>query len=764
MRLPRAWVRSAWACALWSAGWALLIYALPLVPSDGAYGGLDLDRMELGYLCAQHTMLEDGVISISRHLGNGQPSVAEPNMQWFYPPRWVALLFLPDGGRNFSVVFHMALAAAAMSFLLRAFGRSARLSVVVAVAYVLLGTVTDLVQHGSAFLVGAAYVPAAWACAHLLRRGRDVPWLRAGLALSLGALMLGGDPQAALMALLAAGAECLFARCWKRVFLVVGTSGVGVALGCVQWLPTLSSMVLSARVAGFDADTALAWSYDRPLWWATLFPGVLGSWLESDATWLDALFLQDPVTSPWNTAPYVGVVALSLAWVGATLGARRWSVLVVLAASLVLALGLPVMWIPGLNRFRYPAKYLVLVSVALCVLVALGLQWALRKQGARRLRVVATAMGAGVLGVFLGAATLFEDAGGAALASHAMRDTGAAVLACAALVVLMRLNTPWRFWSVSALLIVQLAAGHRSAVGPSLSELASPLKPLMDTSGRGSVLCPAMEYQARAGAISAMAALKMVGGPYLNACDGMTSAFHYAALTPGMVHRLQVGVAQGSWRAVAALGCTHAVLPRVMEPDAWVNLRVPELEAAGVSPDAGAHVVMLKTALPPAALAWGPLLSTETEVLNALKRAQGPAELVGALDDPQRSMPAGWAPPPLSDARVTSVESATPDTWEVTLQGSGGAVVAVNTAFHVGWHATQNGQELPVLRSAGARVAAWVPEVGAGPVRFDYRVPRLVHGAVGTALAWLLLMLLCRPRPAVARAPRAVQQRTDGHP
>ena len=75
-------------------------------------------------------------------------------------------------------------------------------------------------------------------------------------------------------------------------------------------------------------------------------------------------------------------------------------------------------------------------------------------------------------------------------------------------------------------------------------------------------------------------------------------------------------------------------------------------------------------------------------------------------------------------------------------------MIGVRTAFWAGWHATQAGRELPVVRVTGNHVA-FAAEVSIDPVELEYR-PRNLAVAGGSMLAGLLgaaAALIIRRRP-----------------
>ena len=134
-----------------------------------------------------------------------------------------------------------------------------------------------------------------------------------------------------------------------------------------------------------------------------------------------------------ETTPYVGVVPLILAIVGAVLARRREAVyfvlLAVVAAWLAFASYAPfdlygLMWeLPGFSAFRVPGRYTFLLVFALAVLAAFGLQALMDRAKTRGRTAIAPALLLGTLAVAAAAmviamlslrASLVADASGSA--------------------------------------------------------------------------------------------------------------------------------------------------------------------------------------------------------------------------------------------------------------------------------------------------------------------------------------------------------------
>jgi len=200
------------------------------------------------------------------HENLGQPLAAEGAAAVFYPGQLVFLLPLSFGAcYKLYVILHWLLAAAAASWAARRFRAAPVASSLAGVTYALSGAV--LIQYANViYLVGAAWLPLALAAAESMLRRRS--W-RAAIALAavLAAMALGGDPQSAYHAGLAAvlyavllrrrqqsrAARIAPARSHRilrnRPLLLALAACLAFLLAAIQVLPTWQASRQSVRAA-----------------------------------------------------------------------------------------------------------------------------------------------------------------------------------------------------------------------------------------------------------------------------------------------------------------------------------------------------------------------------------------------------------------------------------------------------------------------------------------------------------------------------------
>ena len=430
-------------------------------------------------------------------VGCGAPLAANYQTAAFYPLNVLYLVLPAEVALSWTTALHLALAGWGMYNWSRAIGLDRFPAWVGALALM-----------GSGFLAArAALFPSMastfpwlaiwlWRAEGLVQRRqlRDALWL--GLSLGLG--LLAGHAQLAFYGGLLLAAYLIFrtlqearrrmqdAGCrmqearsrrqkaeGKKRFAIcdlqfavcslqfaVCALILGLGLAAVQLLPTAELMSQSQRAAGVDYDFAMTYS----LWpWRLITfaaPDFFGNPGRGDY-WGYATY--------WEDAGYVGVLPLLLA-LEAVLSRKRareagklglvrfWAACV--GVSLVLALGknTPVFpflfrYVPGFDLFQAPARWLVVTTIGLAALAALGAQWwPLGRRGERR----------GAFGVVVGIALLIGGLAAPLLVPGIRPTFGPAVarlggtLAVAGLLTFLRRDVPWWRVAVGGFVVLDL--------------------------------------------------------------------------------------------------------------------------------------------------------------------------------------------------------------------------------------------------------------------------------------------------------------------
>ncbi len=352
-----------------------------------------------------------GRASINPHASFGQPYYGNPNFLLAYPfpraPRFLGL----------HLVLHVFLGVCGAALFLSRRVRTPQAAILGGVTFGLSGYAVS----STAFLNASATI--AWIpwLLYFLERAREAAGKTWPSVLSVccaagtvSLMLLAGEPALAALGFVAAffSAVTGTGRRVKLIALMLAvTAGV---LVISPWLLEVvrSSGFSSRRLRGFSWREFSAAAFHPLRFLETPFPFVFGdsSRLVSGGFWGFAVMQGN---QPYLSSLHFGVVSSLLAFLAAARFARRearpW--FLVACASLFVAL---IRWIPGaeavyqaltpVHALRYPLKAMLVFTVALSVLAALGLDRLLGEPRSEKARV----WFAGFLGfgLFLGLAAL----------------------------------------------------------------------------------------------------------------------------------------------------------------------------------------------------------------------------------------------------------------------------------------------------------------------------------------------------------------------
>jgi hypothetical protein len=305
----------------------------------------------------------------------GQPFLADPSGQVYYPFTWLNLLFSPGPTYTLFVLGHWLISALGFYVLARRWGISAGGAFVAAAIWMAspLVAMITLPHH----LAGAAWMPWVVAAAERAMTARAPARDAVTCGLVMGLQILAGSADMVAMAWAVVALSIAFHH-RHRDALRAAAVAVVVALGlaAAQWWPTLD-MAAGAERFEHAEQSRTTWSVHPmtllemlvPLRWFTL--PLRPEWFESFA---DA-------REPWLTTLYLGVPVLALvaaAFVPA--GASRRALWLVVGVSAVLVAlgrhapfyGWLVAVVPPLKILRFPVKAMIVGALAWSMLAGLG--------------------------------------------------------------------------------------------------------------------------------------------------------------------------------------------------------------------------------------------------------------------------------------------------------------------------------------------------------------------------------------------------------
>jgi hypothetical protein len=358
----------------------------------------------------------------------GQPLLANPTSQVFYPPTWLNLLMPASAYYRLFVLGHLFCAASGAALLGRRIGLGRAGATVAGALWMTSGPVLSLVSVWN-HLSGAAWVPWALVAMDRMAERRS----RAAVAAAAAALatpLLAGSAEMALAGAVGGALMCLrrviapgaVAR-WTTVAAGAAAALGSVVLTAAQLLPAMDLVARSGR-ARFPEATRLFWSMHPWSLLETLSPTAPTS-LPIRAEIRRLLY---EGREPYLASLYLGAATLALV-LSALVGRKRpyRSALAVTALALIVVslgrytpVGPLVAALPLLDTFRYPVKAMIPCALAIALLAGMGFE-SLREEvgrsGWRRAGVVS-------LLVLLALAL----AGGAWLGLERADDWGPAVL------------------------------------------------------------------------------------------------------------------------------------------------------------------------------------------------------------------------------------------------------------------------------------------------------------------------------------------------
>ena len=392
-RLAALWATLTYALCTLALGWPALSGGFLVNPrSDQYIGGFPVRDF-----AGQALKAGQGIPQWNPYLFGGLPYIAAMHGDIFYPTALLRLLLPTDVGLTWGLVLHLFLAGCFTYGFLRAWGLSFLPALGGGVAYMLSGQVASLVSpgHDGKLFVSALLPLTCW----LLVRGvRDGRWWSWGLlAITIGLAVLSPHPQLLQYLLLTAGAFALYVALSDhpgrapltrregvtRLALALGAVLVGFAIGAVQYLPVFEYVPFSPRAGGRGYEYVT--SYSMPI------EELINTYLPQFSGLLDRYWGRNGIHLH---SEYLGVVALLLASAGVGGEGRRsfrrfWLGTGIVA--LLWALGgytpfyhLVYALVPGSKFFRAPSTIFYVVSFAVSLFAALGLERALAGALTRR--------------------------------------------------------------------------------------------------------------------------------------------------------------------------------------------------------------------------------------------------------------------------------------------------------------------------------------------------------------------------------------------
>jgi hypothetical protein len=373
------------------------IYYWPVLSGQGFLWN-DFIEQNFPYRLFSAVSLKQGEFPFwNPYVFSGMPFLADVQAAVLYPFNLILTLFASREWLSpllveYQIVLHIALGGIGLWLLCRALGCGGWGAILASITFMFCGFLTTHIFHAN-LIHAAVWLPLIILCAW---RAVERASLRDAClaALCLAAAFLAGYPQIMVHAYYWLGAFTLFLLAIRmrqeglsRRVLGGGVMfavlvGLSIGLASIQLLPTSELGAYSARPTISFAQSCEGSL--RPYRFITLLaPNFFGT--PASGYWGIAASDVNPGThSYWETALYCGILPLILAVLAAVFIRRPlvWFFSAMALLALFLAMGdsfflygIAFKILPGLDRFRVPARFALLLTLSVAVLAGYGLQW-----------------------------------------------------------------------------------------------------------------------------------------------------------------------------------------------------------------------------------------------------------------------------------------------------------------------------------------------------------------------------------------------------
>ncbi|MFH1562531.1 MAG: YfhO family protein [Nitrospirota bacterium] len=357
---------------------------------------------------------------------SGFPVFAESEMGGFYPPNLLLFFALPAYiAYNYSVILNFFLTALFFFLYARSINLSSFASFIGGFSFAFCGFFVTHLKHTN-MVYAACWLPLLFFLAEMFFKNRNFIYpVLCGLV--FGIQILAGHFQMAYYSILATSIYLIF-RFGSSV--LISTKGkdiisrfkeadlkkpalkflgglliiyaIGAGLSAVQVLPTKEFTGLATRAGGVAFSDATAWPYHPKNLITFIFPYWFGDYAKGEYVGT----IEGERVLFWENCGYVGIFTLLLAFLGIivfflkTGEVRFFTILGIFSILLTLGKYTPLyefLWnyLPGLKFFRFPNRFLLLVSFCLCILAGFGIRFILsqiKNISTKRMTMVIIAM------------------------------------------------------------------------------------------------------------------------------------------------------------------------------------------------------------------------------------------------------------------------------------------------------------------------------------------------------------------------------------
>lgn len=688
-----------------------------------------------GHPIAAHleASLRQGELPLWNPLSNcGIPFLAQWNTMVLYPGMWLAALVGMIPGLGWFCLGHQWLGGIGMFLLARDWTQNRQAAWFVGIGFALAGLIqTSLMWPNN--IAAFAWMP--WMVRLAVQKDSSKPWHWAAWVGTGTLQMLTGAPEVIAMTWILMAGICLVDSAGPKLGTRIGRfigGGLAVAgLSACQLIPFLELLHVSQRDASYGGND---WSMPAT-GWANFFVPLFHSF--SKYFGVPSLYGQY-----WTASYYPGVVCIALAITAVLVrGDRRIPLLAlftVLAGVLALGdagglyIGLRKL-VPSLGLFRYPVKWVILMTFTLPLLAAFG--WAAladtsTSSASKKQALIWTTLGIAILIVGIttfGVLHPFRKDLDLPLSSNGVIRLLALMLGCASIWFGL-VKKQWNSRATGIALVVALAVQAldlRHHV-PELNPTANPAIYHKDVFTRAGISNSTPLVNGRLMTLPSAAAQAQVavhGSPesdYLTSRRLLLSNCNLVDRLPKVDGLFSLYLRDMDWINRELL-YRHQTLPQ--ERKGFLNFL--GVSAYAVMENGKPGWIQREGPRPLVSIGMAPRYLEETQIRAALLRGDFEPDreilLSAAEKDRIRAEPD-------SGAKVSSVKSSNHDILFTTESGKQ-VLVSIAQAWHPAWRVEIDGRETPMLKGNLGFQAFEVP-AGTHKVRVYYSANSLKLGLI----------------------------------
>ncbi len=723
------------------------------------------------------------------YLHGGFPFAADLANSFYYPSQLLHLILPGERAMSLEIAGHVIFSAVASYLLARILGLRQSAATVSGLVFGFCGFT---LSQANLFirLLAQPYLPLLVLFWHLFLVEKRRRWLL--LAIVCGALQVfaGAAESVAFGFAIALGWGLVLPADRKTRLQRIGlffALGVGAAgLASIQLIPAVEMVSQSKRGEGLELDVVGNHSIYPQRLPELVIPNFLGRTdLVSQGDFWGSQIVDDGYPMMLNL--YWGLVPVALVLLaagGAVRGSRRLDLYLTILAfvALLLAFGrfLPFFealyrWVPGVQIFRYPVKYLTLGVLPMALLAGRGFEMLFSRDSdsvGRRATFVAWGVTAG-LGLFVvswnvspGFAANVQEVffGGAGdqitegLRGPLLQVFGVWLLAVLIVQLFRSRVEAWIPWVLVAVVALDLAAAGRTVnptvtsdhffQAPPAAEIA--LQYVEDGRLYRHPAPDNLPLAAPTGEIVWLSRwFQEILQHFIGAWYGLPVIYHadYHGLAPSRVMRLKWTVESMPW---------ERRLPLLSAASVRLIITHEEIDLPGVE-----RLTAIDNASGvPFFVYRNHLAADRVELIPYSHRVadldEAVAAMVGRGFDPRiHAVVEGFTPPPPSDCRdEPKIEMVETDLRirRVAVESRCPGALVFSETYYPGWEARVNGRRVSLYRANAAFQAVWL-EPGSHQVELRY-IPRSLYWGVGISLLTLLVLIWFNRHRPVMPQPR----------